>query len=49
MFGGDWPVMELARCTYPQWVGIVDRIVAGATLVERRKLFRDNAIRHYRL
>ncbi|MEJ0013102.1 MAG: amidohydrolase family protein [Bauldia sp.] len=49
MFGGDWPVVDLARCTYPQWVGIVDRIVAGASPAEQRKLFRDNAIRHYRM
>jgi L-fuconolactonase len=49
MFGGDWPVMELAHCTYPQWVAIVDRVVAGASLTEQRKLFRDNAIRHYRM
>lgn len=49
MFGGDWPVMELAHCTYPQWVAIVDRIVAGASPEDQRKLFRDNAIRHYRL
>ena len=48
MYGGDWHVVELA-CPYPQWLEIVDWTVAGATEEERRKLFRDNAIRFYRL
>jgi len=48
MFGGDWHVSELA-VSYPDWVEIVDQVVAGATATERRKLFRDNAIAFYRL
>lgn len=48
MFGGDWPVSELAT-SYERWVRTVDRIVAHATLYERRRLFHDNAIRFYRL
>jgi L-fuconolactonase len=48
MYGGDWHVLELAG-TYPQWVGIVDWVIAGASLEEQRKLYRDNAIRAYRL
>ncbi|MGH7161446.1 MAG: amidohydrolase family protein [Acetobacteraceae bacterium] len=48
LFGSDWPVLELAG-TYEDWVGIVDEIVAGAPVVDRRKLFRDTAIRVYRL
>lgn len=48
MFGGDWPVVDLAS-SYPEWVAVVDRIVAGASATEQRKLFRDNAIRHYRM
>jgi L-fuconolactonase len=48
MYGGDWHVMELAG-TYPQWVGIVDWVVEGASKDEKRKLFRDNAIKFYRL
>jgi L-fuconolactonase len=47
-FGGDWPVAELA-IRYADWVAIVDRIVAGASEAEKRKLYRDNAIRFYRL
>jgi L-fuconolactonase len=48
VFGGDWHVMELAT-NYPEWVGIVDWITAGASAAEKRKLFRDNAVRFYRL
>ena len=48
MYGGDWHVSELAG-TYPQWVEIVDWVIEGATAAEKRKLFRDNAIRFYRL
>ena len=48
MYGGDWHVLELAG-TYPEWVGIVDWVVEGASADEKRKLFCDNAIRFYRL
>ncbi len=48
MYGGDWHVLELAG-NYPDWVDIVDEITRGASDEDRRKLFRDNAIRFYRL
>ncbi len=48
MFGGDWHVMELAG-TYPQWVEIVDWVVTGVSSDEKHRLFRDNAVRFYRL
>jgi len=48
MYGSDWHVLELA-CTYPRWVEIVDAMTRDATPVEKRKLFRDNAIEFYRL
>jgi L-fuconolactonase len=48
MYGGDWHVSELAG-TYPQWVEVVDWVTDGASPVEKRKLFRDNAIQFYRL
>lgn len=48
MYGGDWHVLELAG-TYPDWVSIVDWVTEGVTAEEKRKLFRDNAIRFYRL
>jgi L-fuconolactonase len=48
LYGGNWHVMELAG-TYPQWVEVVDWAIADATAEEKRKLFRDNAIRVYGL
>ena len=48
MFGGDWPVSELAT-SYRRWVDVVDAVVAGASEVDRRKLYRDNATMFYRL
>lgn len=47
-FGGDWPVMELAT-RYPDWVATVDRLTAGASPADLRKLYRDTAIAYYRL
>ncbi len=40
---------HLPAASYPMWVGIMDSIVAVASEAEKRKLFRDNAIRVYRL
>ena len=48
MYGGDWPVSELAT-RYARWVALVDAVTSRASPVERRKLFRDNAIAFYRL
>jgi L-fuconolactonase len=48
MFGSDWSVSELTH-RYPTWVEIVDEIVAGASESELRQLYRDTAIRTYRL
>lgn len=48
LFGGDWPVLELAA-TYSVWVDVVDRAIAGSSREEIRKLYRDNAIEFYRL
>lgn len=48
MYGSDWTVSDLTHA-YPVWVDLVDEVVAGASELERRKLFRDNAIRIYRL
>ncbi len=47
-FGGDWPVMELAT-RYPDWVATVDRITAGASIADLRKLYRDTATAYYGL
>lgn len=48
MYGSDWHVAELA-IGYPEWVDIVEWVVAGCSPEEKRKLFRDNAIGFYRL
>lgn len=48
VFGGDWPVAVQAT-TYPRWVDTLAWAVAGCSDAERRALFRDNAIRFYRL
>jgi L-fuconolactonase len=48
MYGSDWTVAELTH-RYPTWVEILDEVVAGASASEKRKLYRDTAIRVYRL
>ena len=48
MYGGDWPVSELAG-KYSDWIGVLDWATAGCTPEEKRKLFRDNGMRAYRL
>ena len=48
MFGGDWPVATLAT-GYARWVALVDRVAAGASEADRRRLWRDSAIEFYRL
>ncbi|MBV8277517.1 MAG: amidohydrolase family protein [Verrucomicrobia bacterium] len=48
LFGGDWPVLELAA-TYSVWIDLVDQAIAGSSPEEIRKLYRDNAIAFYRL
>lgn len=48
LYASDWHVMELAG-SYPEWVSIIDSIIGGCSLEEKRKLFRDNAIDTYRL
>jgi predicted TIM-barrel fold metal-dependent hydrolase len=48
MFGGDWPVCTLAA-TYKQWFDALGQIVSNRPESEQRKLFYDNAVKHYRL
>lgn len=48
MFGGDWPVVELAGA-YTQWLAVVEWATAGCSDGERRQLFRETAIKAYRL
>jgi len=48
VFGGDWPVCTLGA-PLGTWVDTLQRIVAGRSEPDRRKLFHDNAVRVYRL
>lgn len=48
VYGGDWPVSTQA-IGYPQWVETLAWAVDGRSEDEMRKLFRENAIRFYRL
>jgi L-fuconolactonase len=47
-FGGDWPVAYQAS-PYPRWVETLDRLTAGLSDQAKRKLWRENARRFYRL
>lgn len=48
VFGSDWPVVTLAS-TYRHWVETLDQLTADWSEQARTKLWRDNAIRFYRL
>jgi len=48
MYGSDWTVSELTH-QYPEWVAILDEITAGCSETELRDLYRETAIRTYRL
>lgn len=48
MFGGDWPVSELAT-SYARWVEVVDRVTAGVPRADLERLYRGTATRVYRL
>lgn len=48
LYGGDWPVSELAG-PYGAWLGVLEEATRDWSAADRRKLFRDNAARVYRL
>lgn len=48
MYGSDWPVSEQTH-RYPDWVDILEDVLAGCSEAEVRNVFRDNAIACYRL
>jgi len=48
MFGSDWPVSTQA-IRFDEWVAILDRLLAGVSVTDQRKFWRDNAVRVYRL
>jgi L-fuconolactonase len=48
IYGGDWPVSELAG-RYTDWLEVLDWATSGCSKEDKRRLFHDNAIRVYRL
>lgn len=48
MFGSDWPVCTLAA-SYRQWFDALNFLVKDASEANKRKLFKENAGRVYRL
>jgi L-fuconolactonase len=48
MFGGDWPV-TLQAIAPSRWIALLDERLKGVSEADRRKFWRDNAIRTYRL
>ena len=48
LYGSDWPVSTQAS-DYPRWVHTLQDAVSGCTPEELRNLFRDNAVKFYRL
>jgi L-fuconolactonase len=48
MYGSDWPVLTLAG-DYADWYGFTARLCQGWTDAERRRFYRDNAVRTYGL
>lgn len=49
MFGGDWPIMELANSTWQSWLDILLEIVKSWPEGDKEKLFVTNATRIYKL
>ena len=48
VFGGDWPVCLLGA-EFSQWHAFLSQIVSARPAADRRKLWSQNAIRHYSL
>lgn len=49
MFGGDYPVLELANITYADWVKITLDALANLSETEKTSVFYENANTFYRL
>jgi predicted TIM-barrel fold metal-dependent hydrolase len=48
LFGSDWPVCTLSA-SFRQWVEALQKITKGASEINQKKLFSENAVRVYRL
>lgn len=49
MYGGDWPVCEVASTTWQSWLEILSEIVKHWSEDDKEKLFVTNATRIYKL
>ncbi len=49
MFGGDYPVLELAHTTYTDWVRVAMDALSSLTDEQRQQVFYENANKFYRL
>ena len=48
MYGGDWPVSTQA-IEYTRWIDILEDVLQGVDEADKRKFWRENAVRFYRL
>jgi predicted TIM-barrel fold metal-dependent hydrolase len=48
LFGSDWPVVTQGA-SYPRWVETVEEITKDFTDAQKNKLWKDNAVRFYRI
>ena len=48
MYGGDWPVSTQA-IEYTRWIEILEDVLQGVDEADKRKFWRENAVRFYRL
>jgi L-fuconolactonase len=48
MFGGDWPVV-LTASRWRRWADTLDELTASLSETQKRKLWRENARRFYRI
>ena len=48
LFGSDWPVVTQAA-SYTRWVETVDEITRNFSEEQKNKLWKQNAVRFYRL
>ncbi|NQW01426.1 MAG: amidohydrolase family protein [Rhodospirillales bacterium] len=48
MYGSDWPVSVLTH-DYPQWVQLLDEVLAGCSDEEQQDFYRNTAIEAYKL
>ncbi|MEW5815247.1 MAG: amidohydrolase family protein [Spirochaetota bacterium] len=48
LFGGDWPMVNLAG-DFSRWLNALQWALSGCSRAELKRIFRDNAVRFYKL